>query len=77
MRHARETAGSWSHQAAELVQDIYRSISDITEDSRETTFLFQRLSVIMQRKNAVSFVRTFFRTIGAIVRRCSQFTPYV
>ena len=30
----------------------------ITHDSRETTFLFQRLSVVLQRGNAVSFRKT-------------------
>ena len=56
---AIETAGSWGHQAIELVQEIGRRIDDITVDSRETTFLFQRLSVALQRGNAVSFLGTF------------------
>jgi len=33
---AIETAGSWGHQAIELVQEIGRRIADITEDSRRT-----------------------------------------
>ena len=37
---AIETAGSQSLQATELVQEIGRWISAITEDSRETVFLF-------------------------------------
>ena len=56
---AIETAGSWDHQAMELVQEIRRCITDITEDSRETTFLFQRLSLALQRGNMVSFLGTF------------------
>jgi len=56
---AIETAGSWGHQAIELVQEIGRRIADITVDSRGTTFLFQRLSVALQRGNAVSFLGTF------------------
>jgi len=43
------------HQAIELVQAIGRRIANITADSRETTFLFQRLSVALQRRNAASF----------------------
>ena len=31
----------------------------VTEDTRETTYLFQRLSVALQRVNAVSFHSTF------------------
>ena len=41
--------------AVELTQEIGRRITTITEDTWETTFLFQRLSVVLQRGNAVSF----------------------
>jgi len=41
--------------AIELTQDIGRRITTITEDTRETTFLFQRLSMALQRGNAVFF----------------------
>ena len=37
---------------------IGRRITTITEDARETTFLFQRLSMALQRGNAVSFHNT-------------------
>jgi len=47
---AIETAGSWSHQAIELVQEIGRRTTVVTEDSRETTFLFQRLSGLCRRE---------------------------
>jgi len=55
---AVETAGTWHHMAIELTQEIDRRITAITEDTRETTFLFQRLSVAFQRGNAVSFHNT-------------------
>ena len=51
---AIETAG----MAIELTQEIGRRITTITEDTRETTFLFQRLSMALQRRNAVSFHNT-------------------
>jgi len=35
--------------------------NNITEDIRETTFLFQRLSMALQRGNAVSFHNTMVR----------------
>ena len=35
--------------AIELTQEIGRRITTITEDTRETTFLFQRLSMALQR----------------------------
>jgi len=55
---AIETAGTWHEMAIELTQEIGRRITTITEDTRETTFLFQRFSVALQRGNAVSFHNT-------------------
>ena len=45
-----------------LTQGIGRRISALTEDNRETTFLFQRLSIALQRGNAVSFQNTMNTT---------------
>jgi len=42
----------------ELTQLTGRRITTITEDTRKTTFLFQRLSMAIQRGNAVSFHNT-------------------
>jgi len=57
-RFAIETAGTWHEMAVELTQRIGRLVTNITEDTRETTFLFQRLSMDLQRGNAVSFHNT-------------------
>ena len=59
---AIETAGTWNQMAVELVQKIGRRITLVTKDSRETVFLFQRLSIALQRGNAVSFLSTFTAT---------------
>ena len=59
---AIETAGTWNQMAVELLQEIGRRITLVTEDSRETVFLFQRLSIALQRGNAVSFLSTFTAT---------------
>ena len=48
--------------AVELVQEIGRRITLVTKDSRETVFLFQRLSIALQQGNAVSFLSTFTAT---------------
>jgi len=56
---AIETGGTLHHQAVELVQEIGRRTADITGDARESTFLFQQLSVALQRGNAVLFQNTF------------------
>jgi len=42
---AVETAGTWNHLAVELIHDLGRRISAVTQDTRETGFLLQRLSV--------------------------------
>ena len=56
---AIETAGTWHHLAVELVQELGRQATIITGDSRETTYLFQQLSVALQKGNAVSFQNMF------------------
>ena len=55
---AIETAGSRDDMAIELVQEIGRRTTVITQDTRETVFLFQYLSIALQRGNAVSFLNT-------------------
>ena len=52
---AVETAGTWHQVAIELTQEIGRRITAIMEDTRETAFLFQRLSIALRWGNAVSF----------------------
>jgi len=44
--------------AIERPQEIGRPITAIAEDTRETTFLFQRLFIALQRGNAVSIHNT-------------------
>jgi len=46
-------------RAVELVQEIGRRATLITGEPRESTFLFQQLSIALQRGNAVSFLNTF------------------
>ena len=49
---------TWHEMAIELTQEIGTLINTITEDIRETTFLFLRLSMALQRGNVVSFHNT-------------------
>jgi len=56
---AIESAGTWNHQTVELVQELGRRMTAVTEDIREATYLFQRMSVALQRGNAVSFHSVF------------------
>jgi len=54
-----ETGGTWNHWAIELVQEIGRRATLITGEPRNATFLFQQLSIALQRGNAVAFLNTF------------------
>ena len=45
---AFETSGVMNWLAVDLVSEIGRRISSVTEDTRETMFLFQQLSVALQ-----------------------------
>ena len=54
-----ETSGSWNEKAIETIQEIGRRMTTATNDPNETMYLFQRLSVAIQRGKAVSFLNTF------------------
>jgi hypothetical protein len=56
---AMETHGSLSRSALSFFADLGRRITATTSDSRETSFLYQRLSVALQRFNAVCVQNTF------------------
>ena len=56
---AIETLGPICLVGAEFISDIGRRITAVTSDTRESTFLFQRLSVAVQRYNAVCIADTF------------------
>ena len=48
---AIETAGTWHYEAVQLVQELERRATIIRGDSRETAYLFQQLSVALQKGN--------------------------
>jgi len=43
----------------DFISEVGRRMSSSTDDPRETSFQFQRLSVAVQRFNAVSFTYSF------------------
>ena len=51
---AFETLGSWGVQAKTFVSELARRLSTVTGDVRESEFLQQRLSIAIQRGNAIS-----------------------
>ena len=52
---AIETMGCYNSSALGFIGEIGRRTSSITGDVRETAFLYQRLSVCIQRYNLVAF----------------------
>ena len=51
---AFETLGSWGEQAKSFTAELGKRVTAITGDVRETDFLQQRLSIAIQRGNAIS-----------------------
>ena len=56
---AVETMGAINSDGLEFLGDLGRRITQVTDDIRESAFLFQRLSVLIQRYNAVTIQGTF------------------
>ena len=56
---AVKTMGPFEEEGRDLLSAIGHQICKITGDPRETSFLFQRLYVIIQRGNAAAFRGTF------------------
>jgi hypothetical protein len=54
-----ETLGPLSASSQIFLSEISRRIAQRTSDPRETAFLFQRISVAIQRFNAVCLANTF------------------
>ena len=59
---AVETMGPMNSAGLKFVSDIGRRITQVSKDNRESAFLFQRLSVLIQRFNAVAIRGTFAHT---------------
>lgn len=55
---AVETAGSWHTESLEFVNELGGKLSAATGDQRETSHLFQRLSVAIQIGNSMSVLGT-------------------
>jgi hypothetical protein len=56
---AFETMGPINCAGQEFILDLGHRISAVTDDPRESCFLFQRISVTLQRFNAVCFTYAF------------------
>ena len=56
---AIENLGAFNCSALEMLSDLGRKLSSYSGEERESTFLFQRLSIILQRFNSVLLHDTF------------------
>ena len=56
---ALETGGSWNSEAIKLTNVIGKRITVINSEPLETQFLFQRISIAVQRGNVLAFRNTF------------------
>ena len=56
---AIETLGPINAEGQRFISELGHRITAVTDDPRETSFLFQRLSVAIQRYNAVSLANSF------------------
>ena len=54
-----ETDGSWDDQAVKLIEEIGRRSAQETDDPKEIMYLFQKISLAIQRGNALAFTNTF------------------
>ena len=54
-----EISGVWNKQSYDFIVDFGRKISSITNDNRETSFLFQRLSIAIQGWIEIYFNNSF------------------
>ena len=58
---ALETLGPINCRGLTFLTDLGHRLSQVTDEPRETAFLFQRLSIIIQRFNAVAFAGAFVK----------------
>jgi len=56
---AVENLGACSSSSSDFISALVHKISSVSGEERETSFLFQRLSVALQRFNAVLLHNTF------------------
>ena len=56
---AIETAGVWNSQAREFITELGKGITTVTGEIKETSYIFQQVSVAIQRGNMMSFIGSF------------------
>jgi len=59
---AAQTMGAISKNGTDFLCELGRRITQCTDDHSESAFLFQQLSILIQRYNAVAVLGTFTHT---------------
>ena len=59
---AVETRVVWCSKSTQFIEELGKQIAAITNEPLETIYLFQRLSVTLQRGNAVTFHNTLLES---------------
>jgi len=54
------TLGAINSPAGEILADLGRKISGVSGETREGVFLFQRLSIVLQRYDAILLHESFY-----------------
>ena len=55
---AVETTGAWNKSSMNFISELGKKISEVTTEKLETSYLFQRLSIAIQRGNAICILGT-------------------
>ena len=55
---AVETLGTWGQLGLSLIKEIGRKLCNVTGERRSSFYLFQRISIAIQRDNATSVIGT-------------------
>ena len=58
-RIAIETGGPWNCEALEFISELCKRITQIRLEPLETQYLYQWLSISLQRGNEIAFRNTF------------------
>lgn len=57
---AIETLGPWAPMGLKLIKEVGKKICDLTGEKRSTSYLFQSISIAIQRGNAASVMGTVY-----------------
>lgn len=61
---AIETMGSWGADGRKLVEDIGKKLMEATGETRSKSFLYQRISIAIQRGNAAAILGTIPESVN-------------